>query len=461
MQIKCKVQNINSESFRSLQIKRMRQVLFFNDNRDKIQIYTALLVGSNGDAEKKQESIISEMSDQFKLDISFDIKDDKITCNRICAENHAAEFFSEVEKIAALWGRDTRRITKQKELISELRTIVETVDPQMTSIRTENYIVFANSGSDRNKSVACEGNVTVTDKGYSIMGRSSMHKGIDCVSWVCTTIELNRKCSIEENIEIELILPNDSGNVCSLGYVSMYFCPPEGYYIPEDTKASIWCGSQRINNDENNNLMPVVHNKDMYYNEWVNFHHIESRTVYRINREKLFGTECLYRECDRFTTEFQLKPSTEKGSIQFVLAAIVSAAVTFGVDSGRLGEIKSCFISVVPADIQWYVLCFFLAYALLKWCSKKENLEKNWKDRVAGILFFLGMFCTIAWFIYTYVFFRLDSVIVRELCNKIPPYCAPVFLMVAMVIWGAFIVWTSCVIKDHYSRRPLSKGLIL
>ncbi len=467
MQIRCVIQNTNSLSFPNLQIKKLRQVIFWDNNKEGLTIYTALLVGGNGNANDLTDNIVSQLSEGFKLVVTFEVTDNEVEIDNVDSECLNKDFFKEIDKVRSsqLWGEGCREITRQGELSQILKKILvqDTIEDSKIQISDDKYLLVAENTEDY-KIVACEGEVRKLNDGnigYSITSRKDLHRGVDCITWVRTSISFKGKLSTKEKICLSLELSSEGNSRHSLSYISMYFCPPEGYHISDDSEVNLLMKGGQGTEDKKNNLMTVTHNETLYYKDWIDKHHIDRRSLYRLNKEKLFSNIKAPYECEAISVSFTCVPNTEKGSTQFVLGAILSAAITFGVDSGRLGEVKNCFWPVVPADIQWYTLCFIMFYAFLRWCSRREKIKRNVWDSVANILFVGGMLLEGVWGIVTYVVWRLDIEKLKNFLNTIPIYTVPMIFLAGAVLLFLFLAISFIFIKDHYFRRPLSKDLVI
>lgn len=460
MQIECSVQNTNSLTFQNLQIKKIRQVLFLNSARDRIDIYTALLVGGSQTKSSGGNRVLSRLSKDFNLVIEFNASDNGEVCEKITTEDKTSDFFGEIDKIRKLWGKSTEEIRTQEKLADLLKNIVTTVEPQKTNIRNKKYILVAEENRLKEGIIACEGSLGIDEKGYSVSTEQELHEGVEIISWVKTSIFLKEKFSSKERIEYSLRLPQENGKESNLSYISIYLCPCEGYHLEEDSSVSYYVNDKRINSEEKNNIMPVSKDTSIYYKEWEEEHQISNRRIYRLNKEKIFKSYPQDIECGTLSIEFEIAPDTEKGSTQFVMGALFSALITYGVDSGRLAVVKPCFLPIVPPDIQWFLMCFVISLAFLRWCSKKEKaseISNNKADKKSGCLYRIGVAISIIWIFYTFVIYRLELSIIKTIIGMIPAFVIPCIGLVAVVLLMIYIILTFTLLKKNYYKKPLSK----
>lgn len=125
-------------------------------------------------------------------------------------------------------------------------------------------------------------------------------------------------------------------------------------------------------------------------------------------------------ECKSMDMTVSLVSDMERGSMQFVLGAVYSAIVTYGVDSGRLAEIKGCMGLVLPPDIQWYFLCVVAFWAFIRWCSRKDQVKMKIWDKIAGLLFMAGSAMIAVWLVFTFVIFRIEAEWAKVLVASLP-----------------------------------------
>lgn len=454
MQLECKIQNTNSESFCNLKIKKLRQVIFIN--RNEIEIYTALLVGGNGDESFTEN--ISELADNFRLEVTFRAKDNVADANIIEVENQISDFCEELDKITPLWG-ECREVGNQAELSKYLGEILgksAKIDRNLTKIQNgEKYLYL-----EKEKCISCAGAVNPMDNGYGIYAPRTWHRGVDCISWVKTSIKLAKRISAKEGFMFKLTLPADEKSKCLLDYLSVYICPPESYHILEDSSVWILFRDGQVTKDKKNNLTLATKNEAIYYDEWLDRQDILNRNVYRINKEKLLDRSSAPYECKSMDMTVSLVSDMERGSMQFVLGAVYSAIVTYGVDSGRLAEIKGCMGLVLPPDIQWYFLCVVAFWAFIRWCSRKDQVKMKIWDKIAGLLFMAGSAMIAVWLVFTFVIFRIEAEWAKVLVASLPSWIAVYTFNGALVVIILYIIMTHTIIRSHYAKRPISKDMV-
>jgi len=474
MDLNCEIINVNGNSFSNLDIKKLRQVIFFSDNRKEIQIYTAILVAANNQAinnqgTNKDDRLISELNNKFRLQVKFST--DKGQNVKITSQDCIKSFYEEFDKIAAVWGPECRNIMKQQDLNNQLEKILgkNSVDSSKTNIEDGNgYFCIEDKKDEKKTIVAYQGKIDEQKEGYTIQAADSIHKGVDCITWVKTTLTFENKMPPRISINAKILLPES--DTITLSYISIYICPSEGYHLGNDSKVNASIGNTYIKSsaDEYNNLSEANHNDDFYYDEWVQDLHIKRRTIYRLNREKLFKNQGnQIKNCKLITIDCHMGPVTEKGSQQFVLGALFSAAVTYGVDSGRLEEVSHSFMPFIPNDLQWFAFCFIIFWVFIRWCSRKYNVnseggkEKGW-DTVSIWFLIGGIIASGLWTIFTFVVSRLDfaeTSKIKKLFDEIWIFTGPWMLGIGLLLLIVYIVISYTIIKNNYGRKPISREL--
>ena len=454
MQLECKIQNTNSESFCNLKIKKLRQVIFIN--RNEIDVYTALLTGGNGDESFMQN--ISELADNFRLEVTFRVKDNAADTNIIEVENQINDFCEELDKITPLWG-ECKEVGNQAELSKYLGEILGKsvkIDRNLSKIKNgEKYLYL-----EKEKCISCAGVVNPMDNGYGVYVPRTWHKGIDCISWVKTSIKLTKRISAKEGFVFKLTLPTDEKSKCLLDYLSVYICPPESYHILEDSSVWILFRDGKSTKDKKNNLTLATKNEAIYYDEWLDRQDILNRNVYRINKEKLLDGSPAPYECKSMDMAVSLVSDMERGSMQFVLGAVYSAIVTYGVDSGRLAEIKGCMGPALPPDIQWYFLCVVAFWAFIRWCSRKDKVKMKIWDKIAMGFLIVGSAMMAIWLVFTFVIFRIETEWAKALVASLPSQIAVCTFNGALILITLYIIMTHTIIRSHYAKRPISKDIV-
>lgn len=466
MLLECKIKNINNINFNRIFIKKLRQVIFLSNERNTIYVYSALLVGANN-AEKV--SNISDLTEEFRLEVAFDAVNDGTDVQSITSENKIDDFFEEMDTIREIWGKGCHKITTQDEVHEYLQEVLQTdsaeVDSGKTKVGQRRYLYTESLEGKNDISIACEGEVELRrSNGYAINGQRDMHEGMDCITWVKTTIKLTGKLSRNERIVYKLNLPIDKEERVILSYLSIYICPPDGYHILDDSKVKFILKGGKENEDENNNLTAVTQNTAVYYREWIKEHHIENLIIYRLNKEKLFGSLGNLQNCEYVNVSFMISPNTEKGSMQFVLGAVFSALVSFGIDNGRLCQIRECFLPFVPPDLQWLGMVLLVFLSFLRWCSKREKIVLGVRDRVTNFFYRAGNIILGIWCTYTFFLLRIDHLAfctgIREFTlGKIPYFAWSVFGS-GIFCMSMYMLLTFVLVRNHYSRKPFSKDII-
>ena len=459
MELVCNITNVNGNSFPNLEFRKLRQVIFFGENRKTINIYSTIIVAGNGDVSDAPQSIISQLNQDFKMKIEFCIVDDNIKIKNQESREFINSFYAEIDKIKPIWGKDCKIIDKQTEIARHLENRLDSreINNTLTAIGEKKYF------SIDSELLACPGDIEKDEnKNCVIKVQSPLHEGVDCIACFKTTIFLSQKMPPKTKVSMRLNLPAQD-NV-QLSYISIYICPPEGYHLNNDSRVKAYVkGKQDSENaDEFNNLSEVAPKESIYYKEWIKKEHIMSRAVYRLNREKLFkNQDGRIKNCRNISIEFHMSPVTEKGSPQFVLGALFSAAVTYGIDSGRLLLATKGFISYIPNDFQWLLFCFITFWTFIRWCSRKYNIS-NENNKCAKIIqlicLLVGTVSGGVWTIVTFVISRIKcSFIIRLMKDywKI----APLLLGCSAVTLSVYIVISYTYMRKYYGRKPISREL--
>jgi len=459
MEIYCAIKNINDSSFSHVNIVKFRQVLFINENRDELEIYTALLVGSTN-----HDGIPVQLRSNFILNMEFEFSDEAINLKDIKTKNLSDDFFKEINKIKKLWGENCQEIESQSRIEEILKQSMPGENIKSEEIEIRNYKYFLAQKSENDTPIiACSGHINeLVDqdkRGYqiSIGDKKTLHKGVNLLTWVKTTFYLSGKLSPKENVTVQYSFPNKSS--LNVEYLSLYMCPPEGYHILDNSRVDFCLSDKSKNDDLDNNLVKVTHNLDIYYKEWIERHNIENRKIYRLNKEKIFKSKGKELECEKLTITFSITPDTEKGSLQFVAGAIFSAAITYGIDAGRLSGIEKCFWPIPPADIQWFFVCMLSFYSFVKWCSRKTKVKPGRIDFFAKVCYHLGMGITMIWIVVSFVCLRLNLSVISGFYASMPWNIVPTIKVIGNVFLICFLIIARFITPNNYMKKPISRDL--
>lgn len=469
MELKCSIKNVNGESFPNLEFKKLRQVVFFGENRKEISVYTTMIIAGSKERIDENKPIVSQLNDNFKLKIEFSIVDDSIGIKKQENEEYIDVFYEEIDKIQAIWGNGCKKIEKQEDVGKQLKIILnsEDINTDLTTIGKKEYFCIEDNTNEDDLILACPGKIEKdSNSGYVIQLEQPVHRGVDCIVCVKTTILLSQKMPPRVMVNVQLDLPH-TGNV-TLSYISVYICPAEGYHLGNDSKVKANLDNSHDNDsaDEYNNLSEVAPRESTYYKEWVKKEHIMSRIIYRLNKEKLFNNQGKrIKNCRGIDIEFHMGPITEKGSPQFVLGALFSAAVTYGVDQGRLSLVAEGFVPYIPCDFQWLLLCFITFWAFIRWCSRKYNVnseisnDKIW-DGISLVVLVIGTVCGGLWAVVTLIVSRI--VIESNWFDSFLGFywnIAPWILAIAVICLLSYIIVSYTLMKRNYGRKPVSREL--
>lgn len=459
MKIYCLIKNINDASFSHIIIKKFRQVMFVNESLNEIQIYTAFLGGAIDEAGKP-----IQLGESFTLNVEFGFNDETIKIQSIKTDNLISDFFDEIDKIKKIWGEHCKELKTQSEIEKALKECLsdERINSEEIEITSHKYLLAQKTSND-SPIVACSGDISeINGKlGYQITtgNKRVLHKGVDVLIWARTTLNLSGKLSPKESVEIEYEFPGEGKSSLDVEYLSIYMCPPDGYHILDNSTVNFLLDDKSENDDINNNLVKVVHNPEIYYREWAENHNIENRKVYRLNKEKIFKSKQNELKCEKLVISFTIAPDTEKGSLQFVAGAVFSAAITYGIDAGRLSEIKKCFWPIIPADIQWVMTCMISFYSFVKWCSRKSKVKSEIADKIAKVFYYLGIGVVICWVMGAFVFLRLDLNIIKNIYKNISWFIIPGIGTLGSGLLIVFLFISHYITPNNYLKKPISKDM--
>ena len=454
MNLNCTIKNINNGLYPDLSIKKYRQIVFIN--KQELVIYTALVIGAGGNQSMNEP----KTGDRLAVQVSFDLSDETLKTQEIQFENKQDEFLSEISMIKHVWGDKCEELSTQQDIKDKLIEISQEDNFNVNNNRIDvehKYLYIPQEKKEGNGIVACGSKVDISNKQkyYTVAPQSDLNRMVDIFSWVKTTIVLSEKISPKEELEFRLTFPQNAAKETSeLLYMSFYLCPMEGYHLLDNSKVKYELLNGQENDDVLNNLTKATQNNDLYYKEWKDDYNIENRHVYRLNHEKLFkNLEKPICGCRGININCRLNPDTEKGSIQFVMGAILSAAITYGVDSGRITEVKNYYITILPADIEWYIVCMILFFAFIRWSSRKDKIHEGWKDRITGACGIAGLSTLGLWFIGAYVLGRKPGL-------TLPAFYAKV--LQGMLLGGTiavilYVVMTLTLVREHYYKHPFSR----
>lgn len=448
MTITYSIRNITSSLIKTVMMRKFFQMVFVGNDNKSLHIYTATILGASDkiiDADKvdnvDNEKFISNFEEfpQFRLKFEISVgSNDNNGVVEILNEdvtNTEHGFLNEIDCIRKVWGEKCKIISdNQNELIEKLKVISASDEEGVTSelnILTaqlsQHKILWteqAKNGRDDNffKSLSIAGVCEVDDdlgetsprdgiamkRGYVITPPSDVKlpKGIELVNWVRTTIRFKYTFD-DANLNYILKKEDDGPDANTLFLApdyTWYFSPkiksfidnrnsmvelkrrPEkGYEIckcPLQSKERIFYQSDKYQNSVN-----TVPNKlTVNFHYWKDEEKINSRQKYRLAAKDILPRPDTFADVAEINIFLDMADEHNRGNRQFILGIFLSFALSFGIDSTRLGQVENFFAPLnylLPADIWWITFLGMCALTLMTKPVKisEESRKINGKRR--------------------------------------------------------------------------------
>lgn len=471
MEIRCELVNVNSDNYSILTIHKLKKVIFINRKRDRVDIYTEIILGGSNindyteSSKLRYEDTISNIDAKFSFKVNHEIRGSEIELKDIKVTDLTDSYYNQTDKSRMASSCEYEILDRQPKLKKMLKSILpegESIDVNKTNTNENKYLGIKQGNSDRGSAVCVKGHVKETREkqcmGYEVCAFDGLHKGVEIINWIKTSIYLSKPLESTERLSLEIVFPTAQMKLW-IPYCSVYICPPENYELSDDSKVSCIADNVDEESDQSNNINSVVQKREMYYEEWIDAQMIMDLKVYRLNREKLFGTGTVLENCKKISMDMSIRCLTDKGSIQFLLGLIFSGFLTFGVDSGRIKEIEAWFITIVPVDIQWVVSCLLLFTVTIKyWLIKRNSCSKRFFVCNAVCMWAIFILWGV-WFIAAFVLSRITE-LTTVMLDKIAPigrYAFGISNLVALIVFLLSVT----VYKNKYAKITMRGNLPL
>lgn len=447
MQITCSVNNINSHNFSNVFIHKLKQVVFFNEKRNVIDIYTELIVGAEGSNEPYSKSIIDS---NFTLDFEWK-KSSEIKLIKIM--DLTDSYIKQSETTEKVSHGTCYTINNQNILIEKLQETFGSIDikKNLLNIKCNEKYMFIQQDSTEFPVAICYNEASdkeINDEPFRLNYSKELHTGVEVVKWIKTTIYLHKKFNISEKFDYNIEFLNNS-SCLTMQYCSIYFCLPNAFIMCDDTEAIYKDINGENNKDKKNNLSPATQDMELYYTEWEK-HHIEECNIYRLSREKIFGKSI--ENPRRLGISFQIKSKVDKAIVQFFMGLIFSGVLSFGIDSGRMNEVTDWFPGIIPNDIQWILSCILIFIVMIIHSSYSEKANKRFKcyEVIITSIIFISW---VLWVITVFVLARTSDDVWNATFKKTFIHLGAIGFIIINSLMIVYIILAKTVSKHLYARH--------
>lgn len=386
----CKIHNRCATDYSQIFVRKFYQVIFIEKDLKTLNIYSAIVIGSE---ENNNRKILTKNSFGLDLTYSFiDEADSKISFTKIKHSNKSNSFSDDINAWKRVWGNNTMLLADPDKLRAKFNEHFESTDmPEALGNKNEFILISDDTFTKENDTLAkIITNLNSDNATYSIINDTDISKGIEIVNFAKTEITLPTQISSVFDFQLEF----ERQQKYQLNDFSLYFVLPEGYGLGDKEAFT-------FKNDTTNTKSKLIepfetlgNNIASYIQEWIN-EGIEDRTYFRLyNPEKLkkFNTQLDF---------YKIQIRTEIKSIinpiinQLLYGFIIALFFTYGLDQTRLMNFRELYwnYNAIPPDLNFIVTFGLVFISILFKISIGKKKEKN----AIYIVRILGVISAIAW----------------------------------------------------------------
>lgn len=417
MELCCKITNVNSNTIKKVILRKFFQILFISEDFKQIDIYSAIIAGG-GNSDN-----ISELSSDFALRFEFSAENSK----QISSQNITKSFFSQLACVKGIWGKDSEIINKQDIFVQHLSEVFKSeidngkfqIKESETSLSSQHTVVYI---SDPKKTaertyltaLAKAGEVILDNEKFTISANVSkdnpFHHGIELINWIKTTMAFDTPINENEFVEYRIELEPGDGRYF-LPDFTFYISPPPNYLVESDTaivKRSFIDGQDK---SESNMIQSVGRADQLYYSQWKDDHHIESRRMSRLIPKSMLSEINKPSPYKSLSIRFTVNNPSKQPIIFFILGVLLSSALAFGSDFTRMSCIKEYFPMNhwIQPDVVWVIVSImsFLTIFISTTRLKETSRPKDWYMKCLKTFVTWGFSL---WVIVLFIFLRIDPI---------------------------------------------------
>lgn len=426
-----------NEECKNVIFRKFFQIIFFNENKKNIDIYTAVILGANNcEGNIIYDEFINEIDSSFNLKFDFIVDKFKGKNTKVTSKDLTNEMYKQRDKLKLIWGnvslnkqeyfalancdkkiKEILQKYKNKRYCEHCKSKDKTCDnclekdcPKKTlKYPCKNCESFSLNSSARDKikdmindnnpyeilNIEGEKDDTISIPGSFSEEKNSFYLhinenkkclfGIESYNWIHTKIEFDVIQDFSKT-EYKLVLPKTK-RVFTNDY-TLYIGPPKGWEV--DGPLSIFSIS---NNNSSNAFQRVGAFERFYFREWISECRVMDKRMSRVLlRDKLFSAEnkIIPKVEDGNSKDLNKKPVEINLEItmndvegaerrNFVKAITISLCLAFGMDYTRMQNSMSFFLES-SIESQWLLacICMFLCIqkrnsASIRYCFLKKD----------------------------------------------------------------------------------------
>jgi hypothetical protein len=393
----CKIHNRCATDFSQILLRKFYQVIFIEKDLKTLNIYTAVVVGSEDSNNRK---ILTKNS--FGLDLSYqfiDETDNNINFTKIKHTNKSNSFGEDISAWKRVWGNNTGLLKDPDELRNSFNTHFTATDmPNALGNNYEFLIISDDAFTKENDTIAkIIVNPDVNLSNYSIINDTDISKGIEIVNFTKTEITLPNQISTVFDFQLEF----EKAQKYQLNDFSLYFVLPEGYGLGDKEAFTFKNNTANTKDRLVEPFETLGNNIASYIKEWIT-EGIEDRTYFRIyNPEKL-------KKFNTNTDFYKIQIKASLTSIinplinQLLYGFVIALFFTYGLDQTRLMNYRELYLcyTKIPPDINFIVTFGLLFVSILF----KISIGKKKERGLIYIVRILGIISALCWLVCFYWF---------------------------------------------------------
>lgn len=441
MKITCSIQNNSGGSHDKLLIRKFFQIVFIENELDKVTIYTAIVLGDG-----TGDSPFSKLDAQFEVGFSFGSEDSTIT-----HEDITSKFLEQPDRIRSVWGKDCDLLKTQRDKSDILKQVLpdtESVDNKYIS--NDDYLYIEQKKDARIdsllKSIAHKGCFATDASQFSIKADSNFHVGVETVNWIKTSVKFKKNLKQDDLMEYDFFF---DPKIALIPDFTFYISPPTNCIVDADSATVTYQKTDETTKTESNLISPVARAEQCYFNEWKKYHYIGSKKMSRLVI-KNFTNPYEPATLRKIDMKFNIINRNASANIQFIIGILLSAFIALGTDFTRLEKISDGFVlvDVFPLEIQWTVACvlpFFTILIANIHIGSKEMLPLKCLRRV-------GQFLFLAWFVFAFVLRDVDF---DQVVIRVEKYVLTSSILLNLL----FIILAVFVFRTEYPLKTMLKQM--
>jgi len=442
--IKCKVTNVASETYKNIMFRKFFQIIFFNENMKRIDIYSATVFGGNSKSTEEVDfcNFNSEIDKEFRIKFEFIVDEDSSNKDNVTITNEdcSDSFLKQVSKTKRIWGKYSREVSTQEDIDKYLKKILGIyrnynncinnnknncdecdrkqkcieecfyhknckecsnfklvdIDTNITK-KEQKYLYLSNN--EEEGSLAVKADFDIDDSAFTIKGKDDLHNGVEIFNWMHTKIEFTKKQDFEQK-PVKYVIDFPKGKMWTPDF-TLYIGPPEGDIINLNSGAKV--GDESVRDA----FQEVLTYEELYYKEWIDECNIMNKKMHRILKDKLFVSQDKQFDKKNIEITINFKDEIKKEISQFIFGIIMSTILAFGIDYTRMGAIKKCFIpAIFLPDIQWIFMCLLIVLLYRRIKLRKKGVKYKKTRIFLNILSWVGIICLAMWFVTTFIAYQ-------------------------------------------------------